>query len=117
MNGPPDHKILSRDELYEMVWTKSVQDLARDFGISGRGLSKICARLNVPVPPRGYWAKRAAGKRAIKYKLPAPKSDTPLNVTISPTSEPELLPDRVVNAVAEARHHGIFSRFTLQSVC
>ena len=27
--------------------------------ITGTGLAKICARLNVPCPPRRYWAKKA----------------------------------------------------------
>jgi hypothetical protein len=34
--------------------------------ISGRGLGKMCARLNIPVPPRGYWAKLAVGKPILK---------------------------------------------------
>jgi hypothetical protein len=27
-----------------------------------RALSKACKRLNIPKPPRGYWAKKAAGQ-------------------------------------------------------
>jgi len=37
--------------------------LAQEFGISDRGLAKICSRHRIPVPPRGYWAKVAAGER------------------------------------------------------
>ena len=37
--------------------------LAQEFGISDRGLAKVCGRHRIPVPPRGYWAKVAAGER------------------------------------------------------
>jgi len=37
--------------------------LAGEFGMSDRGLAKLCARHHIPVPPRGYWAKVAAGEK------------------------------------------------------
>ncbi len=37
--------------------------LAQELGISDRGLAKICSRHRIPVPPRGYWAKVAAGEQ------------------------------------------------------
>ena len=37
--------------------------LAIEFGISDRGLAKVCGRHRIPVPPRGYWAKVTAGER------------------------------------------------------
>ena len=37
--------------------------LAEEFGISDRGLAKTCNRHRIPVPPRGYWAKVAAGEQ------------------------------------------------------
>ena len=36
--------------------------LARKLDISDVGLAKACRRHNIPRPPRGYWAKLAAGK-------------------------------------------------------
>ena len=44
---------LSRDDLYELVWSKPMRDLAKDFGISDVGLAKRCRRLGIPVPGRG----------------------------------------------------------------
>lgn len=44
--------------------------LAEQFGCSDRGLAKVCARHGIPVPPRGYWAKLAAGHRVKRIKLP-----------------------------------------------
>jgi hypothetical protein len=51
---------LTRQELYEKMWSRPAIALAEEFGISGRGLGKICSRFEIPVPPRGYWAKLAA---------------------------------------------------------
>jgi len=34
--------------------------VAADYGISGPALAKIRRKLDVPVPPRGYWARHAA---------------------------------------------------------
>ena len=39
--------------------------------MSDRGLAKICAAANIPVPTRGYWAKKQAGKRVEQIRLPA----------------------------------------------
>jgi hypothetical protein len=52
---------LTRQALYELIWAEPMQTLSRNFSISDRGLAKICAAANIPVPARGYWAKLQAG--------------------------------------------------------
>jgi hypothetical protein len=47
-------KRLDRHKLYEQVWTTPMVQLAKNYGLSDRGLAKICERLNVSVPRRGY---------------------------------------------------------------
>lgn len=59
--------------------------LGEQYGIPGNGLKKICDRLNVPYPPRGFWAKLSAGKSVTQISLPKPLADTPQQVTITPT--------------------------------
>ena len=54
---------LTRQELYELVWSTPMTKLAESFGISDVGLAKICDRHRVPTPPRGYWAKKEAGRK------------------------------------------------------
>jgi len=44
---------LDREELFEHVWSRPVAMLAKEWGLSGPGLKKVCRRLAVPVPPRG----------------------------------------------------------------
>jgi hypothetical protein len=55
---------VSREELFHRVWAAPMSRLARDYGISGNGLAKICDRLRVPYRPRGYWAKKTAGEKS-----------------------------------------------------
>lgn len=70
--GPGGRELrLGRAELFERVWTVPVETLAKEWGLSGRGLAKACRRLRIPVPPRGHWAKVAAGQRVRRPKLPA----------------------------------------------
>lgn len=61
---------LTREELYEAVWSEAMATLAPKLGISDVGLKKRCAKLGVPTPPRGYWAKLEAGKKVTKASLP-----------------------------------------------
>lgn len=67
---------LTRQQLYDRAWTTPLDTLAKELGLSGRGLGKLCARHRVPVPPRGHWAKKAAGKRVSQPSLPAADSRT-----------------------------------------
>jgi integrase len=51
-----------REELYEKVWKVPMQTVAREYGVSDVAMGKTCRKLHVPVPGRGYWAKKAAQK-------------------------------------------------------
>jgi hypothetical protein len=62
--SPPSSYVLAtydRQRLYEEVWSEPTQRVAQRYGISDVALSKVCAQLQVPKPPRGYWAKKEAG--------------------------------------------------------
>jgi hypothetical protein len=93
---------ITREELYRLVWAKPGVVLAQEFGISDVGLAKICKRLNVPRPYRGYWALVAAGRRMSIPALPAAKKGTIERAFISPfvKSEPTL-EDRARAALIE----------------
>lgn len=62
---------LTREELYELVWSKPMLHLAKELGISDRGLAKTCRRLNIPTPGIGYWAKLQHGQSVEREELPA----------------------------------------------
>ncbi|MEO7190105.1 MAG: hypothetical protein ABI051_03545 [Vicinamibacterales bacterium] len=54
----------NRHRLYEEVWTEPTQQVAQRYGVSDVAIAKACTLLDIPKPPRGYWAKRAAGHAA-----------------------------------------------------
>lgn len=56
------NKESTREELFARVWEKPVQVVAKELGISGVALAKRCRALQVPTPPRGYWAKIRSGQ-------------------------------------------------------
>jgi len=61
---------LTREELYALVWTEPVRTVAQRFGLSDRGLGKLCERHAIPVPPRGYWRQKETGHPARRLTLP-----------------------------------------------
>ena len=63
-------KVLTRQELYKLVWKKPMSKLAVEFGLSDQGLEKICRRHNIPKPGLGYWAKLQHGKEPPTPELP-----------------------------------------------
>lgn len=54
--------MITREELYELVWSKPMLQVASQFEVSSSYMARICAALNVPRPEPGYWAKKAVGK-------------------------------------------------------
>ena len=101
-----------RQELYDLVWSEPMVKLAERYGISGNGLAKACRRAAIPVPQRGYWAKKQAGRRVSKPPLPAAKADTPAEVTIQQPSrrpsppEPPPVPATVQEKIDTERSTG-----------
>ncbi|MBX5157596.1 hypothetical protein HJB89_10715 [Rhizobium sp. NZLR8] len=73
MTSPDDATglVVTREELYRMLWAEPATKLAARLGVSDRYLNqKVCPRLGVPVPPPGYWAKRAVGRAPPAPPLP-----------------------------------------------
>ena len=64
---------VSREALYEMVWSEPMLRVAARFGVSSSYMAHVCTLLNVPRPERGYWAKLAVGKAPKQPPLPEPR--------------------------------------------
>ncbi|MGJ8649506.1 MAG: hypothetical protein ACSHX4_04035 [Opitutaceae bacterium] len=60
---------LTREQLFELVWSKPATQLVSQLGISDVAITKACRRFNIPKPPRGYWNKRNAGHKIRKPRL------------------------------------------------
>lgn len=70
METPEENKKISRQGLYNLVWSKPMTALAKEYNISDNGLRKICKKLNIPLPQLGHWQKLQFGKKVIIIPLP-----------------------------------------------
>ena len=60
---------VTREQLYEQVWSVPIWTLCEQYGLSDNGLRRVCKRLNVPVPERGerggfHWLTECQAVRA-----------------------------------------------------
>jgi len=61
---------VSRETLYDEVWTDPVTEVAKCYGLSDVGLAKLCRTMGIPLPTRGYWAKLRAETNPRRTPLP-----------------------------------------------
>ncbi len=73
---------INRVDLYKKVWSSPMRKLAKEFGMSDRGLSKLCKRHNIPVPGLGYWAKLEFNKPVKKTTLPNTDSNDEIVISV-----------------------------------
>jgi len=71
-----------RDQLYDEIWSVPILQLAKKYGLSDVGLAKICKKMKIPRPPRGYWTKRSYGQPTTKPMLRPAPDDTPTEITV-----------------------------------
>jgi len=71
--------MVSRQELYELVWSLPMTKVGEKFKLSGSYVGRVCTTLRAPRPERGYWAKLAVGKAPEKPALPDAQPGDQLN--------------------------------------
>jgi hypothetical protein len=81
---------LTRQQLYDLVWSEAMKRLAAQVGISDVAIAKTCRKVGVPIPERGYWNKLQAGHKVARTPLPATDLATIRYVEMSGTLTPEL---------------------------
>lgn len=69
---------ITRDDLYKEIWSEPATKLAQRYDVSSSYLARVCEGLNVPHPPRGYWARKAAGEKMPVPLLPPAGPGDPL---------------------------------------
>lgn len=84
---------LSREQLYEEVWQTPMHRLCAKYGLSDVGLAKVCRRMDIPRPPRGYWRRLSTGAKTRKPSLPPPGEFTQLEVTLHGRDK---IPEKIV---------------------
>lgn len=70
---------LTREQLYELVWSEAMSRLCKTIGISDVAIAKHCRKADVPIPERGYWNKLHAGQKITRPPLP-PRDLATINV-------------------------------------
>lgn len=66
---------MTRPELYALIWSASIRSLSVGLGLSDMGLAKLCARYDIPIPPRGNGARKGAGQAPAISPLPVRSTD------------------------------------------
>lgn len=89
-----------RDKLYNEVWEQPVTKVAEQYGVSDVAIAKVCRKMRVPVPGRGYWRKLQTGQKMKKIPLPKYKGCPKVLRACKPQEEVEQ--KEVVRLVPEA---------------
>ena len=83
-----ENKILTRQELYDLVWENPLSKLAKKYNLSDNGLRKVCKKLDIPLPKNGHWQKIQYNKKVSKEKLPVNNSvETSITLKFRDNSE------------------------------
>lgn len=93
--------MIPKGELLDLIWSKPVSVLAKEFGVSPNGLSKICDRLDIARPPKGYWRSTIIAARVQK---PQNITDPEQIVQIGGRSSPQRRP-RLRMSLEDRREH------------
>ena len=103
--------LVSRESLYQELWSSPTVAVDKKYGISDSALAKICKKMDIPKPGRSYWARCKTGKQVVAIPLPAASDNTILDWEITPTpvkdplpvSESEI-PKVIVSSILKATH-------------
>jgi len=79
---------LSRQDLFNKVWSQPVTKVATELGLSDTAVRKMCDRHDIPVPGRGYWAQVTAGRTFAKPRLRPAKNATLETITFVGAAQP-----------------------------
>ncbi len=60
---------VTREQLYDLVWSKTLAKLTEEFAYTNEGIKKICKEFDVPMPDNGYWSKLKFDSNIQKTKL------------------------------------------------
>lgn len=69
MNTTEENIKISRQELYDLVWSKPMKALTKEYNISDYELRKIAKKIDIPLPQFGYWQKLQYDKKVKKIPL------------------------------------------------
>lgn len=101
---------VTREKLYDEIWTEPITIVSKRYEVSDSYLVRVLKSLNIPRPPRGYWAMVAAGIHPEKPPLPAAKIGDAITwsrdgqTEFATTTETEKKTTRSKRTISEAKH-------------
>jgi len=103
---------LTRQNLYELVWSKPMLHIARDYNMTDTGIRKYCKRYDIPTPTSGYWMKLAHKKPVRRKPLPVKNrsADEPTNLV--PAKPPSIETEKA-RETAQAKQDQVQSVLTV----
>jgi len=63
--------VLSRQELYELVWSEPLTSIIKRFGLTDFFIRRVCKEMVIPLPGPGYWSKIKHDKPVERDELPS----------------------------------------------
>lgn len=74
--------ILTREELYALIWAAPLKKVAEQFGTTGTELSRICRAHNIARPDNGHWTRVELGMPVAVHALAPPAGGMPDSIEI-----------------------------------
>ena len=112
--------VLTRQQLYDMIWERAVSKVGPELGLSDVGLRKQCEKHGIPLPNPRYWGRLHAGKPVERTPLGPAPNGIGETITITPRpgtiSQPEILTaikgigDRVMGVDVPQKLHPLVAR-------
>ena len=81
------YNVYRREVLYKEIWAFPITQVAKKYLVSDVAIHKVCKALEIPTPPKGYWAKVYAGKEVEIPHLPESRKDIKIGVRSEKTEE------------------------------
>jgi len=94
----------SKEELTILVWSKSIENIAKDYGVNGNSVRRWAKRYGVALPPIGYWVRRHAGYTHEQALVSQKRIRKPLH---RPTAEQAQLAYEVFKTKGSLRQAGL----------
>ena len=70
---------LTREQLYEMLWSDGVGKTENELGLKRQELQTICEQFNIPKPSSNYWIALSLDKNPLKTPLPPFMDNQPIH--------------------------------------
>lgn len=94
--------VLTRQQLYDMIWERAVSKVAPELGISDVALRKQCVKHAIPLPDATYWGRLHAGRSVKRKPLGATPKGVSDRIVIDARAKPPA-PEPIEAAIAAAR--------------